>query len=163
GQPEVKGKWDAPFDLHNVGIHVHVLPDGKVLFWSRREKNQGLDEQDCVPRVWNPATGKVDQLPGPLTNDPNPGKYNLFCSGHTFLPDGRLLAVGGHHADSKGLPHASLFDPAAGKWAATDKMNAGRWYPSAVTLADGGVLVSGGSDEHGTMNIVQQVWKDGKW
>jgi hypothetical protein len=27
---------------------------------------------------------------------------NLFCGGHCFLPDGKLLIVGGHELDSKG-------------------------------------------------------------
>ena len=39
----------------------------------------------------------------------------------------------------------------------------GRWYPTAVTLPDGGVLVSFGTDEDGNLNDTQQVWKDGQW
>src|SRR4051812_36751600 len=90
GQPETKGKWSDLMAWPNVAIHTHVLPNGKVLFWSRREwKNgmpvEGLDPHDCVPHLWDPHTGMV-------TNLPRPG-YNLFCAGHTFLADGRLLVV----------------------------------------------------------------------
>ena len=38
---------------------------------------------------------------------------NLFCSGHAFLPDGRLLVAGGHLADSHGLNQATIYDSGA--------------------------------------------------
>ena len=158
------GKWGDPFPWPNVCIHASLLPTGKVLFWSRREVGQGLDPQDCVPRLWNPAEPDPAKafrtVAGP--RNANGESYNLFCGGHAFLADGRLLAVGGHIADGRGEPHASIYDPANG-WAATAPMNAGRWYPTAVTLPDGSVLVSGGADEHANPNEVQQVWANGQW
>jgi hypothetical protein len=163
GQPEKVGKWGPKMKWPNVAIHTHVLPNGKVLFWSRREWNKdmpvggkgALDPHDCVPRLWDPQTGK-------FTNLPRPG-YNLFCAGHTFLADGRLLVVGGHIADSEGERHASVFDYKTNTWKRIDDMNRGRWYPTAVTLANGDVVVSSGSDEHQQVNDVQQVGKNGHW
>ena len=58
GQMSKMGEWEPKFDLPNVAIHVHVLPTGKVLFWSRREwttKNgrrvpaEGLDPHHSTP------------------------------------------------------------------------------------------------------------------
>lgn len=166
------GQWGQPFPWRNVAIHLHVLPNGKLLYWSRREPGQGLDPHDCVPRLWDPTANPAHaftDLASPRTK--GGVKYNLFCAGHCFLPDGRLLTAGGHLADGHGVPDASVyqFDATTGSpWQATDPMlpspvNAGRWYPTLVALADGGVLVSGGSDEFGAMNAVQQVWKDGHW
>ena len=108
GQPESKGQWDPPFEWPNVAIHLHVLPTGNVLFFSRRELGEGLDPHNCTPRIWNPQTGL-------FTATPQPG-YNLFCSGHTFLADGRLLVAGGHISDNHGEPHASIYDPFGNTW-----------------------------------------------
>jgi hypothetical protein len=161
GQPAVTGEWGARMDWPNVAIHVHVLPNGKVLFWGRREwKNDGtpkesLDVQNCTPRLWDPQSGTFTVLPKP--------GYNLFCAGHTFLADGRLLVVGGHEKDGHGKPHARIFDPASNAWITIPDMNAGRWYPTAVALPDSGVLVSSGGDELGQRNVHQQVWKGGAW
>ena len=71
--------------------------------------------------------------------------YNLFCSGHTFLADGRLLVTGGHSANFVGLPKASTYNPFTGAWTALPDMNAGRWYPTNTALANGDVLVVSGS------------------
>jgi galactose oxidase len=160
-QPEVKGQWGPVMDWPNVAIHVHVLPNGKVLFWGRREwtadgtPKESLDVHDCTPRVWDPQANTFSTVPQP--------GYNLFCSGHTFLADGRLLVAGGHDKDGQGKPHARIFDHATSTWAAVPDMNAGRWYPTATALPDGGVLVSSGGDELGQRNARQQVWRNGGW
>jgi galactose oxidase len=160
GQPAKTGQWDNKFDLPNVAIHMHMLPTGNVLFWSRREWKDGkplggLDPHDCTPRIWNPATSEV-------TETPHPG-VNLFCSSHTFLPDGRLFVVGGHIADGQGSDSATIYDPFQNTWTSTAPTSGGRWYPTAITLADGSVLASFGNVKDVTLNDTQQVWKDGTW
>jgi galactose oxidase len=161
-QPAEKGEWGAKMDWPNVPIHVHVLPNGKVLFWGRREWNsdgtpaESLDVHNCTPRLWDPLN------PATFTTLPQPG-FNLFCAGHTFLADGRLIVVGGHDKDGQGKPHARIFDPNSNTWETIADMNAGRWYPTAVALPDGGVLVSSGGDELGQRNVEQQIWKDNAW
>ena len=37
-QPSGTGEWSPVFQTPNVIIHAHVLPGGKVLFWSRRRE-----------------------------------------------------------------------------------------------------------------------------
>ena len=155
----------------NVPIHVHVLPNGKVLFWGRREWKaentapaQGLDPHNCNPRIWNPG----DTNPATAFTVLPKLDFNLFCSGHTFLPDGRLLIAGGHDSDGKGVNKAVIFNPAIdpaseSPWKRLPKMNRGRWYPTAITLADGSVLVSGGTDQHKQINNEQQIFKNGEW
>src|SRR6266480_3718471 len=93
--PSKIGKWDPPINWPNVAIHMHVLPDGKVLFWSRREwdanaPRQTLDSHESTPRIWdpqNPNTAPVALQSPALRGSPN--RVNLFCSGHTFLADGK--------------------------------------------------------------------------
>lgn len=160
-KPAMKGKWSDVFKTPNVMIHAHLLPNGKVLFWSRREQGQSLHPRTCKTRLWNPSLGTGPAAFSETSNEP---EYNLFCAGHSFLPDGRLFAAGGHIRDGKGEPFASIYDPATDKWSKVPQpMKGGRWYPTVVTLLDGGVLVSFGSDEHGNPNTTQQVWRDGNW
>jgi galactose oxidase len=168
------GQWAAVFTLPNVAIHTHVLPNGRVLMWGRRDTND-LDDHVCTPFVWDPKD--PTEPPNPMnptapptakTTDtiPKQLQLNLFCSGHAFLPDGRLLVVGGHRRDSDGLDQATLYDPATSKWTPIAKMNAGRWYPTATTLPDGSVLVLAGSykvNGQEFQNDLLQVWKDGAW
>jgi hypothetical protein len=93
---------------------------------------------------------------------------NLFCSGHEFLPDGRLLVTGGHLADSRGLNQATIYDPAANTWTPTSAMNNGRWYPTAIALPSGSVLTLSGSFFDPAQNLIvnnvtPQVWSDGNF
>jgi hypothetical protein len=181
--PGKRGQWGDPFTLLNVGIHAHVLPTGLVLMWGRRDNpQQSLDTDPasplapglppappatCTPFVWNPANGNMTQTPQPTLND-GTTNANLFCSGHAFLPDGRLLVAGGHLADSHGLNQATIYDPAADTWTPTAVMNDGRWYPTAIALASGNVLVLSGSYLDPTQNqvvnnLIPQIWSDGNF
>jgi hypothetical protein len=166
------GHWSKVFLLPNVAIHAHLLPTGKVLFWGRRDQPEdSLDVNSCTPHIWDPSTGAVTQTDPP--KDSHDATINLFCSGHTFLSDGRLLVVGGHLHDSEGLQQSCVYDPVADTWTPSAEMNHGRWYPSALTLSTGAVLVLSGSyhvdvedpvqKTKTPINNVPQVWTDGEW
>src|SRR5262249_41115308 len=139
--------------LKNVPIHTHVLPNGQVLYWGRRKtpgdpKFDSLNEHKTHVFIWDPGTQKDREV----TDKPllaGGQSVNLFCSGHPFLPDGRLMVVGGHLFDSMGVNQAAIFDYKTESWtpSTTEQppMTDGRWYPSVVTLADGTVLVCSGS------------------
>jgi len=165
--PKNVGQWDPKFSLPNVAIHAHLLPNGKVLFWGRRDQpTDGLDEHFCTPQIWDPATRTTTPTPKPTVADGRT-TVNLFCSGHTFLPDGRLLVAGGHFADSKGIDQASIYDYRTNTWTALPVMNNGRWYPTVVTLHDGTALVMSGSfaapDGRIQTNEIQEVWDGRQW
>jgi galactose oxidase len=181
--PDIRGQWGEPFRLPNVGIHAHVLPNGLVLMWGRRDNpQQSLDTDPpsplgpglppappatCTPFLWSPATGTTTPTPQPTLGD-GATNANLFCSGHAFLPDGRLLVTGGHLADSHGLNQATIYDPAASTWTPTSVMNDGRWYPTAIALPSGSVLVLSGSylDPAQNLvvnNVVPQIWGNGNF
>ena len=82
----------------------------------------------------------------------------LFCTSLVQLPDGRVFVVGGtdYYAEPgvpgtpygvvelEGTKAARLFDPATNTWSQAASMEYGRWYPTAVTLADGDVFVASG-------------------
>jgi glycosidase len=151
--PQIVGRWDPVFKLANVAIHAHLLPTGKVLYWGRR-KTPGdpsfasLNEHSSQTFLWDPATGQSTPTKQSPTLAGGQG-INLFCSGHTFLPDGQLLVVGGHLFDSEGVDQACLYDAAADSWTPLPIMNNGRWYPTAITLPDGGALALSGSFAQG--------------
>jgi hypothetical protein len=77
------------------------------------------------------------------------------------LPDGRVLVVGGCFGSqasgavsSPGQPWdvqamAEVYDPRANSWQAAGQLAEGRCWPTATLLADGRVLVVGGSDRTG--------------
>jgi galactose oxidase len=190
------GRWAPVFTLPNVAIHTHVLPNGRVLMWGRRvDSDPDLDVQSCAPFVWDPEPNAPMDPPAPEDRARRPraktvrtgpplgidGKpVNLFCSGHAFLPDGRLLVVGGHQADSDGLNQASIYTPSPagsddpGTWTAAKPMGGDhfrRWYPTARALPDGSVLVLSGSyidptKPQGERTVIVpalQLWKDGEW
>ena len=113
--------------------------------------------------------------------------YNLFCSGHAMLSDGRLAVFGGHDKSGNyGIDAVNIFDPETWAWAPrvvppvktayladptngdpashpsalderfTDPADPSdmlyqRWYPSAVPLPDGRVLVLSGTDQDSSL------------
>lgn len=147
GAPSSTGQWGPVLNWPLVAVHAHMLPTGKVLLWAYGEDPR---------RLWDPATDTIA-----ATIPAGPG-YNVFCVGHAFLGDGRLLVVGGHVQNGWGLPNASIYDPVADTWSRLPDMNAGRWYPTATALANGDLLVvSGSMDTNYTNNSLPQVWQAG--
>ncbi len=140
------GRWDAAFSTPVVAVHTHLLPTGRLLLWGDRGAAQ----------LWNPA---------------NPGAgftaltktYRIFCSGHTFLPDGRLLVTGGTITGTAGDPRAVLFDPTAGVWGSTGSMAQGRYYPTTTVLPSGEVLAVSGSDESRAVVTIPEISNGSTW
>jgi len=152
--PAEAGQWSSVMAWPLSATHTSLLPTGRVMFFG--EFAQG----DDPPGLWDPATGGLSRLPLP--------GYNIFCAGHSFLADGRLLITGGHIESHVGLEDASLWDPFHSTWTRLPDMNDGRWYPTNVTLANGDVMViSGETVGTGIMNELPQrylaatgTWRD---
>jgi len=139
------GQWSAPFSWPIVALHLHLLPDGRVLSWG----------YNGTPQIWNPDTGTFQSAPSPSL---------VFCAGHDFLADGRLFVVGGHVThDGIGVPNVNVFDYRTSGWTTRPRMAWGRWYPTAITLADGEVLVLAGTDSSGTAVRVPEIWTASGW
>lgn len=147
--PYVVGQWEPSFSSPYLMVHASVLPSGKVLYWSpssnpitySRLWTCVLTGGLCDPNV----SGTNDQVISYNTTD-------LFCSGHSLLPDGRLFVAGGSVFGSGELGTAvtTIFDanpqPSPSPIASSGPtMTDGRWYPSTVSLGNGETaILSGG-------------------
>jgi len=153
--PSAIGQWDGPFTWPFVSVHTNLLPNGTVLFW----RGSFGDSADIT--VWDPQTNSFTNSNVPARAPTN----NIFCTGHSFLPDGKLLVTGGHIHSGVGLAYTNIYDFATNTWAQGEDMNAGRWYPTNCTLANGEVLVVSGSiGNFDEVNTLPQVWKpEGGW
>jgi galactose oxidase len=138
------GEWTPPFSWPVVAVHLHLLPNGRVLSWGRVG----------AATLWDPPTGDFVTVPSTTM---------LFCSGHSFLADGRLLVTGGHLSDQRGLPDANIFDPATATWTSVESMHRGRWYPTSTTLPDGQVVTLAGTDQNGVEVEIPEVWTGNSW
>lgn len=151
-----QGQWAEPFDGQVPAVNMALLNNGKVLYFSGVDGHAGPsvpffldDPAPALARVYDPATGEVS-IPGPEDG----GQGDMFCSGNTVLPDGRVLVVGGSDFVNMpeggmtwhvyGLDDARLFDPATQTFTAAADMAEWRWYPTAIGLPDGDVLVASG-------------------
>jgi galactose oxidase len=161
--PRILGQWSTPFSLPSVAIHAHLLPDGQILFWGRRNRPEdSLDIHQTAAYVLNPNT--LQSTPTAQPSDVHGRHINLFCSGHNFLPDGRLFVAGGHFYDAIGLSQACIYDYKQDKWQAIHPMNEGRWYPTCIQLTHGSMLTFSGSFAlEILLNGVPQVWNGSNW
>lgn len=137
------GAFGEVISLPETPVHLSVLPDGRILFWTRDmltnasgQVKQRTASSDAY--VWDMDASQITSVPNSTTN--------LFCSGHSFLPNGDLFVTGGHrnaHFDGDGEPHTNIFNGSS--WSRGPDMNNGRWYPFNVTLNTGEPLIMGGS------------------
>jgi hypothetical protein len=172
------GRWDvlpgvpAPADTV-LAVHAALLRTGRVVFFGGSENVETQHDAGGASIdntcLWDPTSMAIDRAGSPANHD-------LFCCGHAFLPDGRLLAAGGtqvwggrvvgadphDHAaygHFRGLRNATVFDPGTGAganpWSSVAPMRlergkttgGGRWYPTLLTLADGRVVAVSGHPE----------------
>jgi len=133
--PAVTGSWTKPFSLTLVSIHAVMLHTGNVLLFSWPNRTVGSDAV-----LWNPVSGKITHIALSYQRD-------IFCSGTSVLPDGRVLIAGGHLYQGVfggGVANTTIFDPAANSWTEGPLMSQPRWYPTTTQLGDGSVMIFGG-------------------
>lgn len=135
----VAGRWEGPLNWPCEAVHLAILhepgdPAGwKMLTWEGRP-------QPSATFLWDP----VNDLHTEYDTDDS-----VFCAGHSFLPDGRLLATGGdvEAPSGWGVNTTWTFDPANPGWVRGPDMLDGRYYPTNVAMGDGRTAVFGGNAE----------------
>jgi len=140
--------------LDTVAVHLALLRTGKIIAFTGDDARIG-DWNIGKSSLWDPANSDVKENP-PLAR-------NLFCAGHCFLSDGRLLVAGGqstvHPPYTNGLlsflgilqlftkgadNDIHVFDSQSQTWSRYENMAKARWYPTCVTLPNGKALIVSG-------------------
>jgi len=126
----------GPMSAAREGGGAILLRNGKVLVTGGRLEGTRSAE------LYDPSTGSFAPA----------GDMTTARAAHTMtmLQDGRILIVGGHRGRRSTIViHASaeIYDPTTGLFTATGMMTIRRHKHDAVALADGRVLINGGSDE----------------
>ena len=135
------GQWGPVVDWPVIGVHVALLPNGKVLAYDSIGDNatETYPVQDHTrATVWDPVTGTQT----PVNVDTG---FNIFCSGLAHLVDGRMFMAGGNKDQQlNGIVQTHFFDPATNSWTLGPNMAAGRWYPTVTPLNNGEMLITSG-------------------
>jgi len=147
----------VPYNSQILPVHAAMLHTGKLLYFSGSgNNNRNFPRKSMAARLWDPATGQIEAVPV------HREQRDLFCAGHCFLPDGKLLVAGGTagypilfpYGFLSGIPDTFLFDPESGRWLKGSSMSEGRWYPTCAALPDGSALVLSGWRDHLPWKIV---------
>ncbi|MGQ0712829.1 MAG: galactose oxidase-like domain-containing protein [Gemmatimonadaceae bacterium] len=154
--------WDILPDSQILAVHAALLPTGRLLYfggdqhWSTGLATGAIDNT----RLFDPAANGIAAVTFPAGS-----ATDVFCSGHAYLADGRLLVGGGtaqwgtggdpnhpHSLNFGGERGCWLFEPRASAWRRIADLNpepghsdgGGRWYPTLLTLANGDVIAFSG-------------------
>lgn len=155
-QADAVGQWSSLPSWYCNGVdsvptHATLIPTRKVLYFSSYDDG-------AQPQLWDPASLMVSPASAP--------GYSVFCSGHSALANGNLLITGGHIHHYVGVVQTVVYNPFTNRLTRVPDMNAGRWYPTNTTLANGDVLVvSGTTTSAGSFNTLPQVFEaaSGRW
>jgi len=105
GYKEREGHWSmlsVPSRYRIDAVHAAVLYTGKVLIVAGSGNNLGFFRAGTFKSIiWDPRTNKFKLIHTPS---------DMFCGGHAFLPDGKLLIAGGtrrYEVLAKEVTHAS--------------------------------------------------------
>ena len=148
-----------------VGVHAALTASGEVLLFAYDEAPDRYYELNTGKSVlWDPSANRAQSIPM---------SRNLFCAGHAFLGDGRLLVAGGQSTAitvggwlgsrfgiGRGADH-DVHDFAGGSWTRRlPDMPGARWYPTCTTLPDGRVLIVSGYAAHAycTLNTDYEIF-----
>lgn len=172
GRPRSEvGEWSERYGLPDYVMHAALLHTGEVAMWGWAPRDvEGQRPLDGETYFWDSArelpalSAATDSRGAVRRQDPPPIAIGgrtlpapLYCSGISFLPDGRLLIAGGNRAFPDpnlgtgwtGLDTIFIYDPKTRGWTQGPTMHAGRWYPTQLMLADGRTWIGGGLDETG--------------
>lgn len=138
------GQWGPVIQWPHIAASIANLPDGRILTWSGSERRTWPNVEQSYTATWDPTTGTFAEY----FND----NHNMFCSDLVSLDDGRIFVLGGRAT----VKFTSIFDASTNSWARLSDMNSKRWYPTSMTLADGGVFTAAGKG-----GPYPEVWSKG--
>jgi hypothetical protein len=119
------GSWSDLTSLGSVApVHASLLPSGYILMG-------GVDHAakhsfpNFIVDPSHPGPVSVEPMNVPMRSEED----SLFCAGHAYLADGRMLFVGGQHITPEtGLDYGVLYD---------DRGGTRRWMPADASILGG--------------------------
>jgi YVTN family beta-propeller protein len=142
--PAIYGEWSDVIEWPHISVHAGMLPSGKILTYDATpdDFHPVLDpvaspNDTTRASVWDYVTG-IHQDAANNTGD------DLFCSGHTLMPNGNYFAAGGTTGYNASIRSTNIFDYANESWRAGPTMQYARWYPTVTNLASGELIIAGG-------------------
>lgn len=158
GPARLVGSWSAVYNWPGIPIHAALLPDRTVMSFSNGDGDSDYADTFItqIP-VGMPPSSHLE-----VSNITT----NLFCGAYSFLSDGRPIVMGGHEGmNGDGSPDVNILNYLPDyNWQrqTSDPMNSGRWYPSAITLQNGEILVVGGERKRSEglgIEPLPEVWQ----
>jgi uncharacterized protein (TIGR03437 family) len=156
------GSWSPTGNLNvaRQSPRATLLADGRVLVSGGMVVNGTTASFTNTAEVYDPVTSVW--IPTGLMNS------GRVLHTVTLLPNGKALAAGGSAASFRPMLQntAELYDPATNAWTLTGEMTTPRVTHSTTLLADGKVLVTGGSSDGATTVLPQCELYDpatGQW
>ena len=147
------GAWTEAAPMHQARVShtLTALADGRVLASGGAVLANGTAVPQASAELFDPAAGEWTPLPVGMAEA-------RFGAQAVLLPGGRVLVAGGLGAGAGGptaLASAELFDPAVAAFARAAAMSEPRQDLAATPLADGRVLVTGGSSSDATATTAE--------
>ena len=136
-RPGAVGRWSHPIGMPLVPVSAILLPHDKVLtFAGYRDDDYDDDLASGYTQIsiLDVARRRAGHRQISATH------HEMFCTGLSVLPDGRVLITGGSSASN-----TTIYDPATDEFSVGPQMAIPRGYQSSVTLSDGRVFTIGGS------------------
>ena len=178
--------WDLVTDTDGnaleariLAVHAALLPSNQVLLFGGSEHSfdRFSNFKGGIPLLKSQLFHLSSSLLSSIEQSPD---TDLFCAGHAFMGDGRLLVAGGTkdwpisfyegapEGEDNPNPHDALnhwdgehacwvYNHWQGRWVRVRDLafepnadnpdaqfGGGRWYPTLITLADGGVIALSG-------------------
>jgi hypothetical protein len=127
--PAVAGQTAVRYKPPIVAIHAAVVWTNRLVVWGNTDFDAAAGTEASVDLGSGSSHFPAQH-------------HHLFCSGHAFLPDGRILTMGGH---MEGVTGVHLYHPDDDFWEHVTEMEAGRWYPTCTALPNGQVLTMSGT------------------
>ena len=175
-EPSIYGTWEPiKYRFQHLPVHVALLSTGKVLAFGGSGNDPKYLNNPYPAEIFEPdEIGRENGRVYEISNEGIQG--DIFCSGHAFLPDGKLLVTGGTYKYDgsilgpippfSGLEHSYLFNPVSLKWSRIQNLNYGRWYPTCIMIPDGRVLTMAGLTKYPPwlfLNKIEFYLRDSGW
>ncbi|HEU5237208.1 MAG TPA: kelch repeat-containing protein [Pyrinomonadaceae bacterium] len=146
------GSWSGTGSLNTARDHhtATQLKNGQILILGGQNHANGSAILSLTSaELYDPAAGTWS-----YTGALNTGR---FLPTATVLQNGKVLVAGGDVCSpGQGCMTANsaeLYDPATGIWSFTGNLNTARYWHTATLLPNGKVLVAGGINANGSLNI----------